>query len=269
MRPVHYVGLPRLGGSSVSTFVLDARFDTRGALESLTREFPVRAIGPFFVADTQAPTAPVEGFSAVPRHLGAFASFFTATSHDVYDVVKDPFWTWELRAHFNQTPNPPPDARPATLEQLRIAHNLAVFEHDQALADRLLAELLAGVDRSVHRNYTLGMELLGARLERGPSTHFTLYFRTSAVLPTDTEFQVASRVVEAPHFSLVPKDDLVWDVGMPFALPTSLWRPGFVYSAITELSPRPGRECYDGGFRGTIAPTELDGRRDQPLLTLD
>jgi hypothetical protein len=266
-RPVRYVGLPRLGNANVSHFALDSRFDSRGALESLTREFPVRAIGPFMIADIARAAKPVEGFTTIPRKLGAFERFFTATSHDVYDVVPDPFWTWELRTHLNQTPNPAPSSPPVGFEQLRVAHNLAVFEHDTARAARLRAELLAGVDRSVHRSYSEGVELLGARLERGTSTYLTLYFETSAPLPTDTVFQIVSSVEAAPRLSLVPGDELLWDVGMPFAIATTLWRPGFIYSSVTELLRRPGTERYDGAFRGTMAPTPL-APTTTPLLRL-
>ncbi len=268
-RPVRYVGLPRAESASVSTFALDSRFDTRGGMESLTREFSVQAIGPFLIANTTAGPAPVEGWSTVPRRLGGLQRWLTATTHDVYDVVKDPFWTWELRTHLNQTPNPPPAAAPASNEALRIAHNVAVSEHDDASAERLLSQLLSGVDRRAARQFSLGVELLGARLERGASLRLTLYFRTNAALPTDTEFKMFSRVTAPPALSLVPADELVWDVGMPFAMPTSLWRPGFVYSTITEILRRPGRERYDGAFYGTVAPTELDGRQAEALLTLD
>jgi hypothetical protein len=267
-RPVRFVGVPRLGSAGVSSFALDSRFDTRGAVESVTREFPVRAVGPFMLADVMSAQTPVAGFTTVPRKLAAFERFFTATSHAVYDVVPDPFWTWELRTHLNQTPNPAPLDEPAGFEQLRSAYNLAVSEHAAARADRLRALLFVGIDRSVHRRYTQGVELLGARLEQGASTRLTLYFQTDAALPSDDVFQVFSTVEAAPHFSLVPRDELVWDVGMPFAIPTTLWRPGFIYSSVTELTRRPGTERYDGGFRGTMPPTLLHADKPGPLLRL-
>jgi hypothetical protein len=55
---------------------------------------------------------------------------------------------------------------------------------------------------------------------------------------------------------------------MPFAIPTSLWRPGFVYTSVTELVRRPGRERYDGAFRGPLAPTPL-APAAAPLLVLE
>ncbi len=56
---------------------------------------------------------------------------------------------------------------------------------------------------------------------------------------------------------------------MPFVIPTSLWRPGFIYSAVTELTRRPGRERYEGAFRGTLAPIPREGPLAMPVLTLD
>ena len=267
-RPVRYVGLPRLGSSGVTAYAVDARFDTRGAFESLTREFPVLALGPYLVADATAPAAPVVGYELVPQRLGALARFFVATSHDVYGAVPDPFWTWELREHLSQAPNPAPTGAPETHEKLRIAHNFALRNGDVAGAARYEQQLLAGVDLRAARSYTGGVELLGARLEDGASAHLTLYFRTSAVLPTDVEFKVASTVTRPRPYSLVPKDELVWDVGMPFVIHTTLWRPGFIYSSITELIRRPGSERYDGAFRGPQAPVLTSERPRAPLAEL-
>ena len=85
----------------------------------------------------------------------------------------------------------------------------------------------------------------------------------------DAETYRTSRVEAPPRYSLVEPDTLAWDVGMPFAIPTSLWRPGFVYTSVTELVRRPGRERYDGGFRGAQAPVPLDSRSSATLFTLD
>jgi hypothetical protein len=64
--------------------------------------------------------------------------------------------------------------------------------------------------------------------------------------------------VEAPpRFSLTPRDTLPWDVGMPFALPTSLWRPGFLYTAVSEIVRRPGRERYAGAWSDAAEQREI------------
>ena len=269
-RPVRYVSIPRARSFNVTTFVLDSRFESRGAVESVTRDFAVRAFGPFLVADVRGTPAPVEGFALVRRQPTFWERLFVASTHDAFDVVADPFTTWELRAHVGQTPNPPPTGRARDFESLRILHNVALDQGDAAGAERLRNELMTGVDRSVGRRYSLGVELLGVRLERGASTLLTVYFTTSAQLPTDVEYKITSHVEAPPAYSLVPMDKLPWDVGMPFAMPTQLWRPGFIYASVTELVRRPGRERYDGTFRGTMAPVlASDADTDRPLLVLE
>jgi 4-amino-4-deoxy-L-arabinose transferase-like glycosyltransferase len=268
-RPVRFLGLPRVGSAGVAAFAIDARFETRGAVENLTREFSVRAFGPFLVADTQALSAPVEGFGFFPRRLGVVERFLTATTHDTFDIRSDPFWTWELRSHLNQVPTPEPRVAPATPEQLRIAHNVAVWNGDAARAQALRAKLFEGVDTRAAQAYSGGVAYLGSRVTQGDSTRLTLYFETASPFAVDVEFRVTSFVEAPPRYSLVPKDELPWDVGMPFVIPTSLWRPGFIYCSITELTRRPGRERYEGAFRGQLAPTLPPGQRPVPLLTLE
>jgi hypothetical protein len=266
-RPVRYVGIPRARSFGVTSFWVDARFEQRAAVESVTRDFSVRAFGPFLLADIDAPAQPLQGFALVRRQPSLFERMFVASTHDAFDVVPDPLSTWELRTHFRQLPNPPPDSGLRDAESLRVRHNVAVTRGDAAEAERLRQELFRGADTSVQRSYTDGVELLGLRLERNASTLLTLYFTTSAALPTDVPFSVSSHVEAPPRSSLVQKDALAWDVGMPFVIPTSLWRPGFIYSAVTEITRRPGRERYDGAFRGPLAPTPLVAA-ERPLLVL-
>jgi hypothetical protein len=56
---------------------------------------------------------------------------------------------------------------------------------------------------------------------------------------------------------------------MPFAIPATLWERGFVYAASTEILKRPGRERYEGSFRGRGAPVPESGPREEPLLVLE
>jgi hypothetical protein len=158
---------------------------------------------------------------------------------------------------------------PVTPEELRVAHNVAIWNGDFPRAQALRARLFEGVDRRAAQGFTGGVSYLGSRLARADSTRLTLYFETASPLPADVQFRVTSYVEAPPRYSLVPKDELPWDVGMPFVIPTSLWRPGFIYCSITELTRRPGRERYEGGFRGQLAPTLPPGQRSVPLLVLE
>lgn len=268
-RPLRYVGIPRARSFGVTSFWVDVRFEQRAAVESVMRDFSVRAYGPFLLAELDEPAQPLRGFALVRRQPSFFERLFVASTHDTFSVVPDPLSTWELRTHFRQLPNPVPDvpARNVDAEALRVLHNVAVTRGDAAEAERLRKELFRGADTSIQRSYSDGVELLGLRLERNASTLLTLYFTTNAALPTDVPFTLVSHVEAAPRSSLVQKDELAWDVGMPFVIPTSLWRPGFIYSTVTEIIRRPGRERYDGSFRGPLAPTPLVVT-DRPLLVL-
>ena len=62
---------------------------------------------------------------------------------------------------------------------------------------------------------------------------------------------------------------VVRDVGMPPVVPPSRWKPGYVYSTVTELMKRPGRERFVGGFRGAAAPRPVDCSPEQTLLVLE
>ena len=268
-RKVTITSLPRSRHGASTHVAVDARFTGSAALRVLVRDYSVRAYGPYFVADTADPSEPILGFSMPRREPSFFERLFVSSNHALYDVTPDPFWTWELREHFGVEPNPAPTGAPNGVEAQRILGNLAAAAGDSALAERRRGELLARVDRRMAREYSRGVRLLGVRYEHGASDVLTVYFEASGPLAGDPGFVITSTVEQAPDYSLVPKDELAWNVGMPFSLPASLWRPGFVYSSVTELMRRPGRERYTGSFQGPGAPVPLSGPRETTLLVLE
>ncbi len=268
-RMVTITSLPRALHGASTHFALDARFTPSATLRTFVRNNAIRAYGPYFVADTTAPHEPVVGFSTPRREPSFLERLFVSSNHALYDVAPDPLWTWELREHFGVQPNPLPGGSPASAEQLRIAQNLAVASGDSALSARRRDELLRGLDRKMARQYSNGVRLLGVRYEHGASDVLSVYFDTPGPLAGDPSFVITASVEAAPRTSLVPHDELPWNVGMPFSIPTSLWRPGFVYSSITELMRRPGRERYVGSWQGQGAPVPSGGARDTTLLVLE
>jgi hypothetical protein len=54
---------------------------------------------------------------------------------------------------------------------------------------------------------------------------------------------VTSLVTERP-WSTVPPPDAIRQVGMPFALPSTIFRPGFIYASESEIREQPGKEVY-------------------------
>jgi 4-amino-4-deoxy-L-arabinose transferase-like glycosyltransferase len=267
-RRVVFTSPPRPQRAPTSHFALDARFSASEALRSLTRDYAVQAFGPYWIADASAPHEPIVGHAAVRREPGFFERLFVSSNHALYEVKPSPYLTWELREHVGLEPNPVPRVAPRADER-RSAYNAAVASGDEALAARLRGELFSGVERLAARDFSRGVRLLGVRHDRGASDVLTVYFEAAGPLRGDPGFVITSIVEAPPRHSLVPPDELEWNVGMPFAFPTSFWRPGFVYESVTELMRRPGRERYVGDFRGPEAPEPTSGPPETTLLVLE
>jgi hypothetical protein len=269
-REVTITSAPHGRGQRSSThFALDSRFSASATLRSLQRTHAVVAYGPYWVADTRRRVEPITGFAIVSREPTFLERLFVSSNHALHSIAPDPLGTWELREHFDVSPNALPARNPKSPRELRIAHNVAVRSGDVALAARRKSELLRGIDQRPARDFSAGVRLLGVRLERGASDVLTLYFEASGPLAGDVGFVVTSHVERAPSWSLVPADELPWNVGMPFAIPASLWRAGFVYESVTELMRRPGRERYEGSFRGPGAPEPVTGSRETKIAVLE
>jgi hypothetical protein len=172
-----------------------------------------------------------------------------------------------MRDRFGLTPNDPPSTPPANFEQLRVAHNIAAARGDSAAAERWLGQLLTGCDRSHATTFSDGDALLGTRLERGASLVLSVYFRASGPDPSEPDLVLHSSLVSAPAGSLVPRDTAVADVGMPFAIPASRWKAGYVYASITEVIRRIGSERWYGTFRSARARS-LDASPELEILRL-
>jgi hypothetical protein len=271
MRPVNVTSFPGTRGGQAGThFAFDSRFSAKRTLLSSAREHAVSAYGPYFIVDLEAPEKqPIRGFALRRREPTFFERLLVQSSHALYEVRPDPWWTWELREHLGELPNPLPSGNPRTSSELRIAHNVAASLGDRELATRRRRDLLRGVAGGSAREFSQGVRLLGVRFEHGASDVLTVYFEAAAPMASDVGFVITSEVEKAPRWSLVPADELVWNVGMPFSLPTSLWRAGYLYESVTEIMRRPGRERYVGWFDGPGAPTPTSGPRETTLLVLE
>lgn len=269
-RPLAPMQLPRLSAPlRRDFFVLDMRFTPGAQIHTFTRDFAVHAYGPFLTSDLRRAAAPLTAEKVHAREPDWLRWLFVSANHAEYVTAADAWTTWELRAHLQADENAAPNLGAAkNPEELRIAHNAAVATGDAAMATALRQRLTALFDRTPARAFSHGVELLGTRFESGASELLSVYFLAAGPLERDVQFGITSYVSSAPFFSLTPKDELPWDVGMPFALPSSLWRPGFIYRSESELVRRPGHERYLGAFRGADAPQPLAGSRETQLLAL-
>jgi hypothetical protein len=230
-------------------YIADQRFMDATEQEALAAEFALTAIGPYLAVDREQARGTLAAFAVQRDEPTALQSYWVSSSHALREIVPDPYLGWEMRERFGLLPNEPPSVPPANFEQIRVAHNIAVARGDSAAAERWLGQLLVGCDLTHATAFSDGDALLGTRLERGASLVFSAYFRASGPDPSEPDLMLHSSLVAAPSSSLVPRDAAVADVGMPFAIPASRWKPGYVYASTTEIIRRIGSERWYGAFR--------------------
>jgi hypothetical protein len=86
----------------------------------------------------------------------------------------------------------------------------------------------------------------------------------------DGVFNIYSQVVRSSPVSLIPADESICGIGETFAIPTSLWRKGFLYRHAVPLHHRPGTERYwsTWGMRSGQPLRRLDGKAETELVTV-
>jgi Dolichyl-phosphate-mannose-protein mannosyltransferase len=255
---------PAFGNSQY--YVLDCRFVFGKELASFAQRWHVEAYGPYWFVDRGAGKGNVDGFTLVGREPKLWEWYFVQGNDPIYHQEADPYFTWELRQHFAQSPNPAPSEAPNTYEQKRIAHNLAVANGDIALADRLLGEMVGELDRTPAVDYADGTRLLGVRVTSGVAPKLEVYFLASRPIAPDAMYYITSQVTEVKRWSWVPAPSRTRSVGMPFEMPTSLWQKGFVYRSVSEIRARPGTEVFIGYWGARLGSPKLPQSGGAPTV---
>jgi 4-amino-4-deoxy-L-arabinose transferase-like glycosyltransferase len=260
----------RSAGGDARYFVGDLQFMSSAEQTTLASQYHVVAVGPYVLADRFAPKAPVDAFVFDEREPTPLEWYFVSGVDPVRSIRPDPFATWELRAHYDQAPNPPPSLEPRTIEELRIAHNIAVASNDAARAADYRKRLVEQIRTSMETPFSDGARLLGERFEPGVAPTLTLYFLSPGPSPMDFQFRIDSFVQRKRPLSLVPMDQAAREVGSPFSLPRRLWKAGFIYSVRSEIRQRPGQEKFAGSFQADAGepPHPLSGPARVELLDL-
>jgi hypothetical protein len=210
-------------------------------------------LGPYVFMDRRAHAGPVDAFAFEEREPTFSEWYWAYPTEPVRTIRPDPWGTWELREHYEQSPNPAPRETPASLEQIRIAHNVAVAAGDSAGTVEWRGKLMQVIDTGSATTFNDGTRFLGRRFVRGVDPTLELYFLAAGPLSAEYLFEVTSVVEAAPPLSLVPPDDKVKKYGPPFVLSPRLWRNGFIYVERVDVRHRPGRERFSGYFDTTQA----------------
>ncbi|MEO6601105.1 MAG: hypothetical protein ABIQ16_14590, partial [Polyangiaceae bacterium] len=232
-------------------YVADLRFMGATEQEALVRGVAAVVVGPFLSIDRAAPSAPLVAFAVKRVAPSLLESYWVSSSHALRRIAPDPYATWELRDRFDLTPNEPPTAAPRSYEELRIAHNIAVSHGDSSAAARYGEQALSGIHRGPTEAFANGDTYLGTREEYGGSLVATIYFSSAGPDESAPELFIRSTIKDRAFASLVPKDTLAAEVGMPFTIPSNRWKRGYIYSSVTEVIQRIGSEVWLATFRST------------------
>lgn len=234
---------PAPGRAAPVHYVADSRFLDDAQAAGLAARFGVTAVGPIWTVDVEAPHRPIAGYRFVEREPTWWEWYFVSATEPVREIAPDPFLEWELRTHFDQGAHAPASA-PQTLEERRVAHNIAVVEGGSEEAARAFGELEAAW-RPVGVAFEDGTEILGTTFEEGVRPLLTVYVRARGPSTRRVRVGVRSRVVTRASLSTTMPDPTVRDVGIPMAIASELWRPGFVYAAPIPIRGRPGTEVFE------------------------
>lgn len=269
-RPIHVVP-GRSARHRAQYFVADSRFMLPEDLMALATEHRVTAVGPFWFVDTARAAAAIEAYRFEEREPTCFERCAIQAHDPIRTVREDPLSTWELRYHYAAPPGPIPTQNPRDVEDLRIAHNLAVSQGQTGHAVRLHAKLLSSLDRSPATEYDDGTKLVGVRYVRGVAPKLNVYFAARGPLYYDASYHVRSKIEARKAWSLVGTDDKEKKIGPGFSVPPALWKKGFVYVWTSEIRHRPGRERFCGFWDSHDSgpfPQPVGGPSRTTLLTL-
>jgi len=242
-------------------------------LKKIASRAHVRAYGDVWLVDQREAPAPLDAYSLNEREPSFFQwlLFDPTEPHREVAAQPDPWSTWEWRTALG-VDTPAPAGEPKDLDQLRIAHNIAIERGDETAAESLREKIEARLDRTVSLKYDTGLQLVGVRRIGGVQPRIEAWFDVARPFTADLEFDVRSNVERRAPLSLIPADTYDRDMSWPEPLPTKLWKPRYLYKTTTVLNHRIGIERYSGRWiprDGGAFPHRVDNRPDTLLTILE
>ena len=160
----------------------------------------VEVYGDAWVVDQRTPAAPLDAYALEEREPGPLEWFVHGGTEPVRTAGRapDPWLTWEWRTHLGQAAAVPA-GEPRSIDEMRIAHNVAVESGRADEARRWRSAIDAQLDRAAAASFTQGIDLVTAS---GGSTAWSPGsrpgFQHSGDVPAgDASFDVRSTVGSA------------------------------------------------------------------------
>jgi hypothetical protein len=267
------VGLPLSGARQVAThpFWVGRGSGLMGdEQKKVVAAAHVRIYGDAWIVDQREPAGPLDAYSLNEREPGLIEWLFFdggTEPHREASKVPDPWLTWEWRVHLGQDAVPP-TGEPKTLDEMRIAHNVAIAMGDDAAAEHWREKIDTAIDRTVNAKFDEWVNLIGVRMIRGVQPRIETWFEATEAPTGEAQFSVRSTMLGKSRWSLIPRATQDRDMAFAPSLPTKLWKKGFIYRTETVMNHRIGVEQYLGHWTsrdGVAAPRRLDRHGETSL----
>jgi hypothetical protein len=228
----------------------------------------VQVYGDTWVVDQRKPPAPLDAYSLNEHEPNAIEWLLLGGTEPMRTIgtQPDPWLTWEWRTHLGLDA-PAPTGEPRTLDEMRIAHNLALSRGDEAAARAWSERIEAQLDRTRQATFQ-GLRLLGVRVAGSAQPRVESWFEPTTAPSADGAFSIRSTIDARARWSLIPPDKTDRDMAYGPSIPTKLWREHFLYKIETVMNHRIGRERYLGHWVGGWAPRRADGA-PETLLAIE
>jgi hypothetical protein len=223
------------------------------------------------VVDQREAAAPIDAFSLNEHEPNALQWLLYGGTEPVRRIgpSPDPWLTWEWRTHLGQ-PASPPTGEPATLDEMRVAHNVAIALGDALAVRRWRERIDAQLDLTKATDFDRGVHLIGVRVIDGAQPRVQSWFECVGPMG-DAVFNVRSTIEARAPFSLIPPDATDREMAWGPPLGTKLWRPGMLYETFAVLNHRIGRErywAYWASRDGSAVPRRSDGQSETTLAVI-
>lgn len=258
------VGTPPFSETTLAPYdvwIADLRQLRHFEATTLLFQYDVHAYGPYLVGRRG------QAFDAVGirgREPTPVEWWLRSGTEPVWSFEPDPFLRWEIAFHYGLDAEPPTE-EPRGLEQLRVAHNVALERGDHQEAARIESRL---TEQMTHLGWAFegDLEVVGVHLEGGVQPRATVLFRAGKPLRGGVFPKLRGRIVERAPLSTVMVDPTRRDVAPRPLIAPVLWKTGHLYSLVAPLLPRPGVESFELVFAGVGAPRPIAGRPSAELF---
>ncbi|MGH7297885.1 MAG: glycosyltransferase family 39 protein, partial [Polyangiaceae bacterium] len=178
------------------------------AQRKIAAEAHVEVYGDAWVVDQRARAAPLDAYSMNEREPSALEWFLYGGTEPMRSAghAPDPWLTWEWRTHLGQQAAVPA-GEPRTIDEIRVAHDVAVATGDAAGAQRWRRAIDERLDHRFAADFSEGVRLVGVRAIGGVQPRVEVWFERSGDEPLgDASFDVRSTMEARNPLSLIPPD---------------------------------------------------------------